>query len=338
MLSRMQKFIQSLIDFTKKAKAVVTWPVFGSFLLMALPLALLFAILFDIFLYALDPMRLPLFIVRLGGITVLLLGLLVTLIVVLVASQPFRRFIKELNSFVQNSLQTPRLKKTIYIASILASLLYPCVQATTAYSSPPRTTIPNTPYSGTVVVSDPLIANRLGWVAIPPQKNSCAFTDSGYEVRAGNVNKNQTCLADKTNFSDFALQIEMTLKTGIVGGIWFRNQYLLELAGNPYSYGYFNLYAFTQNIYLTSLLPRCDPTQTGCPIGENFAPQQTITITVVARGNSIELYFDTYRMRTITNGVSSTGSIGVFAQKENGQQDAQTDVLFANMRIWTDIA
>ncbi len=338
MVSRLQKFIQSVVDFVKKAKTVLTWRIFCSYLLISVPLALLFAILFDIGLYVFDPMRLPLYIMRLASIFWTILIGLVGFVGGLLASKRFFSYIKRLRSFKQNSLPTRRLKLAVSIASLITALIYPCYQAIASYSGPPRTAIPNTPYSGMVVINDRLTSNRLGWEAIPSQKNSCAFTDAGYEVRADNINKSQTCLADKTNLGDFALQIEMTLKTGDVGGIWFRDSYLLILLGNSFTDGFFDLYAVTRNGYRTDLLPECNPIQTGCPIGESFAPQQTVTVTIIARDTSIELYVDTFRVKTLTNGVSPTGSIGVFAEIANGQQDAQTDVLFANMRIWTNIA
>ncbi len=338
MVSQLQKFIRSVVGFAKKAKTVLTWRIFGSYVLIALPLAFLFAVLFDISLYAADPTRLPLPIIRLGSISWAILAGLVSGVVVLVASKRFLSWLERLRSFVQDSLPNRRLKLAVGIASIITALLYPCYQVVASYSGPPRTAIPNTPYSGMVVINDPLTSNRLGWEAVPSQKNSCAFTDAGYEVRADNINKAQTCLADKTNFGDFAFQIEMTLKTGDVGGIWFRDNYLLILLGNSFTYGYFDLYAFQQNGYRTELLPECDPIQTGCPIGESFRPQQTVTVTIIAIGTSIELYVDTFKVKTLTNGVSSSGKIGVFAEIANGQQDAQTDILFANMRIWTNIA
>ncbi len=337
-MPRLQKFIQSVVAFVIKAKTVLTWRIFCSYLLIALPLAFLVAILFDIFLYALDPMRLPIPIIRLGSISWAILIGLAGFVGGLLATKRLLSYIKRLGGFIQSSLPTRHLKFAVIIASTITALIYPCYQAIASYSSPPRTAIPNTPYTGTVVINDPLTSNRLGWEALPSQKNSCAFTGAGYEVRADNINKAQTCLADKTNFGDFALQIEMTLKTGVVGGIWFRDDYLLILLGNSFTDGNFDLYAVAQNGYRTNLIPECNPIQTGCSIGESFAPQQTVTVTVIARDTTIDLYVDTFRVKTLTNGVSPTGRIGVFAQIANGQQDAQTDVLFANMRIWTNVA
>ncbi len=337
MVSRLQKCIRPVMDFIKKAKTALTWRVFGSYLLIALPLVFLFAILFDIGLYIADPMRLPLPIIRLGTIAWAILAGLVSGVLVLVASKRFLGWLKQSHSFVQASLPTRRLKLAVGIASLITALIYPCYQAIASYSGLPRTAIPNTPYTGTVVVNDPLTSNRLGWEAIPSQQNACIFTTSGYEVRADNKSKLQMCLADKTNFSDFALQVEMTLMMGDISGILFRDRYLLTLMGGPIE-GYLDLTVMTQNGYITDLLPKCYPLSPGCLIGESLVPQQTVTITIVARGTSIELYVDAYRERMLTNEVSSTGSIGVLAAVTDGQQDAQTEALFANMRIWTNIA
>jgi len=327
-----------VIGLIKKAKTALTWRVFGSYLLIALPLAFLAAILFDIFLYAFDPMRLPLPIIRLGSISWAILIGLAGFAGGLLATKRLLGYLKQVWGFIQSGLPTRQLKLTVRIASFTTALIVLSCQAIVSYSSPPRTAIPNTPYTGMIVINDPLTSNRLGWEAFPFQKNSCVFTDAGYEVRTNNINKPQACLANKTNFSDFALQIEMTLKIGGVGGILFRDRYLLILLGNPSTDGYFDLYALTQNGYRTDLLPECNPLQTGCPIPESLTQQQTVTVTIIARDTSIELYVDTFRVKTLTNGVSPTGSIGVFAQIANRQQETQTDVLFANMRIWTNIA
>jgi len=338
MVLRLQNFIQSVIKLINKAKTARTRRIFYSYLLIALPLAFLFAILFDIVLYVIDPMRLPLPIIRLGTISWAILAGLVSGVVVLVASKRFLNWLGQLCSFIRASLPTRQLQFAVGIASFITALLYPCYQTTASYAGLPHSAIPNTPYTGTVVISDPLTSNRLGWQAIPSQKNSCIFTAAGYEVHADNINKPQTCLAEKTNFSDFALQIEVTLKAGDVGGIWFRDRYELALLSNISPYGFADLYAFTQDGYQTELFPKCTPLQTGCYIGESFAPQQTITVTIVAIGPSIEIYVDTFIVRKLTNEISLTGQIGVFAAVADGQTDAQTDALFANMTIWTNIA
>jgi hypothetical protein len=338
MVPRLQKFIRSVVDFAKKAKIALTWKVFFAYVLMALPLAFLFAILFDIFLYAFDPMRLPLPLIRLGTISWAILIGLAGFAGGLLARKRLLSYIKQVWGFIQSSLPAPQLKLTIRIASLITALIVLSCQAIVTYSSPPRTAIPNTPYSGMVVVNDPLTSNRLGWEVIPAGINSCVFTGDGYEVRANRANMRQSCFANKINLSDFAVQVDMTLKAGYLGGIWFRDRYQLLLLGNSYTDGYFELYAVTHNGYFTQLLPECNAIQTGCPIGESLRQQQTVTATIIARGTTIEVYIDTLKVKTLTNGVSSSGEIGLFAEIANGEQVSQADVLFANMRIWTDIA
>src|SRR5438552_17278214 len=102
--SQLQKLRQSVVDFAKKAKTILTWRIFGSYVLIALPLAFLFAILLDIGLYVADPMRLPSPIIRLGSISWAILAGLVSGVVLLVASKRFLSWLKRLRSFVQHSL------------------------------------------------------------------------------------------------------------------------------------------------------------------------------------------------------------------------------------------
>ncbi len=333
-MMRLKNFMQSVVDSVKKVKTFLTSKIFYSYILISIPLVVLIAILFDIFLYVFDPAHLPEPIVKLGTLawTVILgsVGL-----VGLLARKQLPHYFKLYYTYIQNSLPTRHLLFAVLIASLITASLVPYIQ----YSAPPRTAIPYTAYSGTVFINDPLTSNRLGWVTDQAEQKSCKFTNSGYEVYADNINKPQACFANKTqHLTDFALQIEMTLEKGIVGGILFRDSYLLILIGNSFTTGSFNLYAYIRNGNRMTLTPECDPIATGCPIGESFASQQTVTVTIIARGASLELYVDSHKLQVLTSEVSSTGRIGVFAETAQGQQDAQTKVLFANMRIWTNIA
>ena len=331
MVPRLRKLIQSLVDLAKKAKAALTRRVVGVYLLFTF----LFAVIFETLLYLFVPADLPPLVIRLGSIIWSIIAVVFAGgLLALLANKEVLAWLGKLPKFVEASFVTRKAKRVVIIASIVTALLYPLYQVIAA---PSRTAISDTPYSGTVVVDDPLTSNRLGWDAVPSLQNGCVFTASGYEVRADSKSKLQACFANKTNFSDFALQMEMTLIAGEVGGVVFRGHYFLYLTAGPVV-GYLDLSASTQNGYPTDLLPNCEPFQPGCSIGESLVQGQTVTITIIARGTSLELYVDTIRVRTLTNGVSLAGNIGVFAAVESGQQDAQTEALFASMRIWTDIA
>lgn len=329
-MSRLRKLIQSLVGLAKKAKPALTRRVVGVFLLYTL----VFTVIFEALVYVFVPSALPPFIIRFGSFIWGILAITLAGGVLALATKEIRDWLGGLSKFVEASFVTRKVKYVVIIASIVTALLYPLYQV---IASPSRIAISNTPYSGTVIFDDPLTSNHLGWDAVPAVQNGCVFTTSGYEVHADSKNKLQACFANKTSFSDFALQLEMTLMAGEVGGIIFRGDYFLYLTAGPVV-GYLDLSASTRNGYITDLLPNCEPFQAGCSIGESLVKGQTVVITVIARGTSLELYVDRIRVRTLTNGVSLAGNIGVFAAIENGQQDVQTKALFAGMRIWTNVA
>ena len=339
MVPRLQKLIQPVGNFIKMIKAALTWRVFLVYVVITCVASFLFVVFLYTYLYIFDPTRLPSSALRPVVIFWSIIGALLIggFAVVIFANKNFLSLLGKTRDFVQNSLPSGRIKLVVITASLITALIYPCWQAIAYYSVPPITAIPNTPYSGMIAIDDSLSSNHLGWVATPSHQSACTFTLAGYEVRANNGNSLQFCIANKTNFSDFALQVEMTLMSGEIGGVLFRDRYLLALIGSPYN-GFYDISAITKNKYETNLLPSCDPIQQGCPIGESIAQQQTVTITLIARGTSIEIYFDGYRMRTVNNGVSSSGGVGFFTGVAKGQEDAQSDVLFANLRIWTDVS
>lgn len=326
-------------NIATRVKLTVTKRLLFAYLLIALPLVLLLAILVDTVLYAINPLLLPPPIIRFASLYWTILVGLIGGMVVLLASKRFLDSARRVYHFLQDSLPTRRLKFIIGVASLITALLYPCSQVVASYYGPQRTAIPNTPYSGSVLLKDPLTTNSLGWKALPSPKSSCTFTNAGYEVLAKDKKTRQLCLAHaaSTYLHDFALQVEMTMKVGAVGGILFRDRYLLTLIGNSYAQGSFDLEAMIRDGNVTELLPSCYPFDGGCFIGESVAPEQTVTITVIARGTTLEVYIDMLRVKTLTNGVSAVGGIGLFAEIANGQPDAYTDVLFSNLSIWTDV-
>jgi len=294
------------------------------------PLAFLLGLILDIVLYSINPALLPVPIVRLANISwTLLVGLAGLLAGLSLAS---KRALK----YLGQSLPTRRLKITVGTLALLTALLYPGWQLGMSLFGPHRVAIVNTPYSGVEVTDNLLTTNRVRWEASPSRRDACTLTGAGYEVRATQPDIIQGCTATATNFSDFAFQIEMTLIQGEGGGIFFRDSqsgtYELQVLHG----GYFKLYASDSNGY-QSLTPDCEIGPTGCYVGEYLDTGLTITITVVARDASIEIYFNNLKMPSVTSRVSLHGSIGVFALTAKGQPVAQTVVDFANAVIWTDL-
>ncbi len=235
-------------------KAALTRRVVGIYLLFTL----LAAVIFESLLYLFAPADLPPLIIRLGSIV---WGVIVVVlaggVLALLSNKEVRDWLGGLPKFVEASFVTRKVRRVVIISSIVTALLYPLYQV---IASPSRTAIPNTSYSGTMVVNDPLTSNNLGWDAVPSQPNGCIFTAAGYEVRVDRKSTLQDCFANKTNFSDFALQVQMTLMAGDVGGILFRDSYVLNLtSGSPQ--GSVDLEALPPDGQPTYLIPACLPLQ-----------------------------------------------------------------------------
>src|SRR6266849_9181286 len=76
-------------------------------------------------------------------------------------------------------------------------------------------------HSGTLALSDPLSDNSKGhaWSEDAP---NCAFTGGTYHAIAPDTRYADYCLAQDTNFNDFALEAQMQIVKGDAGGLVFR--------------------------------------------------------------------------------------------------------------------
>lgn len=119
----------------------------------------LFAVIFETLLYLFVPADLPSLIIRLGSIGWGILAVVLAGgVLALLANKEVLAWLGQLPKFVEASFVTRTVKRVVIIASIVTALLYPLYQVV----APSRTAIPNTSYSGTMVVNDPLTSNNLG--------------------------------------------------------------------------------------------------------------------------------------------------------------------------------
>jgi hypothetical protein len=75
---------------------------------------------------------------------------------------------------------------------------------------------------GTSDISDPLTTpDNYGWAHVANQGDKCDFVDGTYHAQAP-VGYFEHCNASATNFTDCALQVEMTIISGDAAGLLFR--------------------------------------------------------------------------------------------------------------------
>ena len=186
---------------------------------------------------------------------------------------------------------------------------------------------PYPPYSGTLVLNDPLRDNSKGfnWDV---STGSCQFSARGFLVREIQQGHFQYCTARTTDFSNFAYQAQMTIISGDYGGLIFRantvtGQYYYFRIGRDGSYILIR-YVDNQNIHAQILTDGV-----ASVIRTNL--NQANLIAIVARGSTYDLYINKQYITGVNDISYSHGQIAVTAEDEGNS----TEVLFSDAKVWT---
>ena len=195
---------------------------------------------------------------------------------------------------------------------------------------------PYPPYSGSLVLQDPLSDNSQGnrWQVQSDNTtgNSCLFVDGAYHVvdapRYGGA-----CFATATDFSNFTYQIEMTfIKAGQSfdgGGVVIRN------SGN--NYYYFEVFESGRYTFVSCTGNDCshtiaDGSSQAIP-SFHTGLNQPNTIAIEVNGFSFDLYVNGVHVDgpvSDSNQTSNHGMIGVFG----AANDATTEVVYQDAKVW----
>ena len=191
---------------------------------------------------------------------------------------------------------------------------------------------PYPPYSGTLVLNDPLNNNSQGhnWdVYGLPDTNDCQFVAGAYEStihELSGIEGSNACFAENTNFTNFTFQVQVTVVKGSCGGVSFRGD---SKAGNFYEFhvcsdGTYQLYNASMDLI-------------GSPFAYGPFPAihkglgQTNAVAVVAIGDTITLYVNGQNITSVIISLYSHGQIGC----EATEIDNSTMVMFRNAMVWT---
>jgi hypothetical protein len=182
------------------------------------------------------------------------------------------------------------------------------------------------PYThiGKLILTDSLQSNSKSknWDV----NGNCAFKGTTYHAIAPNQQFSDYCIANGTNFSNFAFEASMKIIRGDAGGVLFRventnpNQYYDYYVGQDGTYG-----LEVVNVSHTSTLIQ------GTSAAINQGLYQENLVGVVARGNTLMLYVNHQYLGTVTDPTFSHGQIGVYAVVYTHP----TEVVFSNLRLWT---
>jgi hypothetical protein len=213
----------------------------------------------------------------------------------------------------------------------------------TSTTTTPTVTVTNTangnpypPYSGTLVMNDPLQNNNAGYQwdinKDATVGNACQFTNGAYEITMP-THYGGPCFARNTNYANFTYEVQMTfLQVGPSfsgGGLVFRSNgnkyYVFEI----FESGRYSFYVCVGNDCSNALAEDLTNPIPSFHIGLN----QPNRIAVVAQGNTFALYVNGQLVKgniVDSANTASQGMVGLFCE---GSQ-AVTVVAYNNAKVW----
>lgn len=188
--------------------------------------------------------------------------------------------------------------------------------------------------AGTPVLNDPLNAsNPNGWEAIN-SGNTCTFAANTLQVSAPAAKSGKTaigvCLALAKNFGNFAYEVNSTIVQGNASGLVFRTD---QFARSVY---FFGVISDGEYILFTTTTSTSGQTNekilaAGTSQAIHTGTNQSNLLTVIARGDMIDLYANKQYLNSVTDNTATSGLIGVWGENVEGGAVA---VSFNSIKVW----
>ncbi|GHO88329.1 helix-turn-helix domain-containing protein [Dictyobacter formicarum] len=244
--------------------------------------------------------------------------------------------ISEVVAEIPASEPPPAPRKRIFILVPLIVMMVVVSAALIAYTSgfisfgPPD---PYPPHTGRLVLNstlqqpDPAINWQEGANA---SQARCLFKNNTYVAYQPLTGYFHACIAQKTDYTNFAYEVEMTIQQGEFGGIVFRSENSID--GHFYLFrihtdGSYWFYRFADNsIAHATLLDQ------GNSKAFNQGLQQPNLIAVVAQHDVLTLYVNRQEVSSIHDGGYTHGQIGLLA---GSMTAGPAEAAFKNVRVWT---
>jgi transcriptional regulator with XRE-family HTH domain len=158
---------------------------------------------------------------------------------------------------------------------------------------------------------------------------SCEFKNGMYYARQPLQGYFHACLAQKTDFSNFTYEVEMTIESGDYGGLIFRATNSKDDKYYLFRIDIHGTYALQQ--YVDSVSDHALTLIQGQISIFNSHSQQRNLLAVVAQDTLLKLYLNRQEIASVHDTHYSHGQIGLF-----GGNDTRTpaQVTFTNARIW----
>ncbi|GAC1348492.1 MAG: hypothetical protein NVSMB27_16450 [Ktedonobacteraceae bacterium] len=156
--------------------------------------------------------------------------------------------------------------------------------------------------------------------------NSCAFTGGAYHISELQQKNSLFCLAEGSNFGNFAFQVQMAITGGDGGGIVFRasSTGVKDYAFLLYQDGTFDFIVSIDGSHSRSLRSGFSPII-------NAGLNRSNELTVVARGHTFYLYVNKHYLANADDSTYASGAIGLVAS----DLTKATDVAFQDAQVWT---
>lgn len=153
----------------------------------------------------------------------------------------------------------------------------------------------------------------------------CGYNGGAFHASVFKKGYYVACFAHATNYSNFALQVQMTILRGDEGGLIFRGN---DTASKFYYFrigrdGVYSLYVSKDNNHSLPLIEDNTPFI-------NTAIGQSNLLTVVAKGSTLYFYINKHFVGSASDSTYNAGEIGIFA----GDNNNGTEVAFSNARVW----
>ncbi|WP_376797373.1 hypothetical protein [Thermogemmatispora sp.] len=186
---------------------------------------------------------------------------------------------------------------------------------------------PYPPGGGQLVLYTPLSdsPSSIGWETGP----HCSFRGGAYHVVSQDPRYFESC-SNGISYSDFALEVEMTIVQGDQGGLLFRGAdidhekyYLFQVS----TAGLYTLFAYTGGNEAQELTR-------GLALSYQRGLGETNLLALVARGSSLTIYLNREPVLRINDGRYRAGQLALLAVPfvRGGQV---TDVAYRNLKVWT---
>jgi hypothetical protein len=189
---------------------------------------------------------------------------------------------------------------------------------------------PYTPGSGKLALIDPLSDNSKGyaWNASTGTDGTCAFSGGAYHSSTPKTNFFYVCSADATDFSNFALEVQLKILQGDCGGMIFRAN---SNSGKLYFFEVCQDGTYLFSRYMDYTGNNVKDLAGGSSAAIKSGLNQSNVIAVVAQGSTLSIYVNKQKIASASDNTFNHGQIGLVADSNTHP----TEVAFNNAKVWT---